>query len=109
MTSFGGLIVTKSYTYSSAGTGSDVYTFDAVPSTTTFTYAQNSGAANGAAAGTIVIYKAYHIVKDAPVPSGSTLKIVAGQKVVLNSNDNVIAYASAGTVDVIAGVLQEVT
>ena len=34
-TSFGGLIVTKSYSYSSAGTGSDVYTFDAVPSTTT--------------------------------------------------------------------------
>ena len=48
-------------------------------------------------------------MKDAPVPSGSTLKIVAGQKVVLNSNDKVIAYASAGTVDVIAGVLQEVT
>ena len=86
-----------------------VYKVASVPSTTTFTYAQNSGAANGAAAGTIVIYKAYHIVKDAPVPSGSTLKIVAGQKVVLNSNDKVIAYASAGTVDVIAGVLQEVT
>ena len=34
-TSFGGLIVTKSYSYSSAGSGSDVYTFDAVPSTTT--------------------------------------------------------------------------
>ena len=86
-----------------------MYKVASVPSTTTFTYAQNSGAANGAAAGTIVIYKAYHIVKDAPVPSGSTLKIVAGQKVVLNSNDKVIAYASAGTVDVIAGVLQEVT
>ena len=86
-----------------------LYKVASVPSTTTFTYAQNSGAANGSAAGTIVIYKAYHIVKDAPVPSGSTLKIVAGQKVVLNSNDKVIAYASAGTVDVIAGVLQEVT
>ena len=86
-----------------------MYKVASVPSTTTFTYAQNSGAANGSAAGTIVIYKAYHIVKDAPVPSGSTLKIVAGQKVVLNSNDKVIAYASAGTVDVIAGVLQEVT
>ena len=86
-----------------------MYKVASVPSTTTFTYAQNSGAANGSAAGTIVIYKAYHIVKDAPVPSGSTLKIVAGQKVVLNSNDKVITYARAGTVDVIAGVLQEVT
>jgi hypothetical protein len=34
-TSFGGLIVTKSYSYSSAGSGTDVYSFDAVPSTTT--------------------------------------------------------------------------
>ena len=75
----------------------------------TFTYAQNSGAANGTAAGTILIFKAYHVVKDAPLPSGSTLKIVAGQKIVLNSNDKVLAYASVGTVDMIAGVLQEVT
>ena len=86
-----------------------MYKVASVPSTTTFTYAQNSGAANCNAAGTIVIYKAYHIVKDAPVPSGSTLKIVAGQKIVLNSNDKVIAYASAATCDLIAGILQEVT
>ena len=86
-----------------------MYKVASVPSTTTFTYAQNSGAANGSAAGTIVIYKAYHIVKDAPVPASSTLKIVAGQKVVLNSNDKVIAYASAGTCDIVSGILQEVT
>ena len=86
-----------------------MYKVASVPSTTTFTYAQNSGASNGSAAGTIVIYKAYHIVKDAPVPSGSTLKIVAGQKIVLNSYDKVIAYASAATCDLIAGILQEVT
>ena len=86
-----------------------VYKVASVPSTTTFTYAQNSAAANGSAAGTILIYKAYHIVKDAPVPASSTLKIVAGQKIVLNSNDKVIAYASAATCDVVAGILQEVT
>ena len=86
-----------------------VYKVASVPSTTTFTYAQNSGAANGSAAGTILIFKAYHIVKDAPIPASSTLKIVAGQKVVLNSNDKVIAYASAGTCDIVAGILQEVT
>ena len=86
-----------------------VYKVASVPSATTFTYAQNSGAANGSAAGTIVIYKAYHIVKDAPVPASSTLKIVAGQKVVLNSNDKVIAYASSGTCDIVSGILQEVT
>ena len=86
-----------------------VYRVASVPSTTTFTYAQNSGAADGTAAGTKVIYKAYHIVKDAPIPASATLKVVAGQKVVLNSNDKVIAYASAGTCDIVAGILQEVT
>lgn len=86
-----------------------VYKVASVPSTTTFTYAQNSSAADGTAAGTKVIYKAYHIVKDAPIPSSATLKVVAGQKVVLNSNDKLIAYASAGTCDIIAGILQEVT
>ena len=86
-----------------------VYKVASVPSTTTFTYAQNSGAADGTAAGTKVIYKVYHIVKDAPIPSSATLKVVAGQKVVLNSNDKVLAYASAGTCDIVAGILQEVT
>ena len=86
-----------------------VYKVASVPSTTTFTYAQNSNAADGTAAGTIVIYKSYHIVKDAPIPSGATLKVVAGQKVVLNSNDKVIAYASGANCDIIAGILQDVT
>ena len=86
-----------------------MYKVASVPSTTTFTYAQNSSAANGTAAGTIVIYKAYHIVKDAPIPASATLKVVAGQKIVLNSNDKLIAYASAGTCDIVAGILQEVT
>ncbi len=86
-----------------------VYKVASVPSATTFTYAQNSGAADGSAGGTILIYKAYHIVKDAPIPASATLKVVAGQKVVLNSNDKVIAYASAGTCDIVAGILQEVT
>ena len=62
-----------------------MYKVASVPSTTTFTYAQNSGAANGTAAGTKVIYKAYHIVKDVSIPANSTLKIVSGQKIVLKS------------------------
>ena len=75
----------------------------------TFTYAQNSSASNGTAAGTITIFKAFHIVKDAPIPPQSTLKVVSGQKVVLNANDKVYAYASAATCDIIAGILQEVS
>tara|TARA_E500000178_G_scaffold343630_1_gene390689 strand:+ start:43 stop:651 length:609 start_codon:yes stop_codon:yes gene_type:complete len=86
-----------------------MYKVASVPSTTTFTYAQNSGAANGTAAGTKVIYRAYHIVKDVSIPANSTLKIVSGQKIVLNANDKVYAYASGATCDVIAGILQEVS
>ena len=86
-----------------------IYKVASVPSSTTFTYAQNSGASNGTAAGTKVIYKAYHIVKDVSIPANSTLKIVSGQKIILNANDKLYAYASAATVDVIAGILQEVS
>ncbi len=86
-----------------------VYKVASVPSTTTFTYAQNSNAADGTAAGTKVIYKAYHIVKDVSIPANATLKIVSGQKIVLNANDKVYAYASAATCDIIAGILQEVS
>ena len=75
----------------------------------TFTYAQNSSAADGTAAGTIVIYKSYHIIKDAPIPVSSTLKVISGQKVVLNNDDKIICYASAGTVDAIASILEDVT
>ena len=86
-----------------------IYKVASVPSSTTFTYAQNSGASNGTAAGTKVIYKAYHIVKDVSIPANTTLKIVSGQKIVLNANDKVYAYASGATCDVIAGILQEVS
>jgi hypothetical protein len=52
---------------------------------------------------------AFHIVKNAPVPVGSALKVVSGQKVVLNGNDKLQVYASANTVDVVASILQDVT
>ena len=50
----------------------------------------------------------YHIVKNAPIPSGGTLKVVSGQKVVLNGDDQVRVYASINTVDVIASILEDV-
>ena len=75
----------------------------------TYTLAAASSAATGNAAGTIVIYRAHHIIKDAPIPAGSTLKVVSGQKIVLNGGDKFYAYASAGTCDVIASVLEGVS
>ena len=44
----------------------------------------------------------YHIVKNAPIPSGGALKVVSGQKVVLNGDDQIRVYGSAATVDVVA-------
>ena len=50
----------------------------------------------------------YHIVKDAPLPSGSTIKVISGQKIVLNGDDEVRVYASAATADAIVSVLEDV-
>lgn len=62
---------------------------------------------------TVLVYDsssttAYHIVKNAPVPAGSSLKVVSGQKVVLNGDDKIQVYASAATIDVVASVLEDV-
>jgi len=71
--------------------------------------------ANTSASGvtaTVLIYDSsatteYHIVK-APIPSGGALKVVSGQKIVLNGDDEVRVYASAATVDVVASILEDV-
>ena len=50
----------------------------------------------------------YHIVKNAPLPAGGALKVVSGQKVVLNGDDQVRVYATASTVDVVCSILEDV-
>ena len=94
-----------------------IYKVASIPTAASFTYAQNASASNGTAvAGNATgdfnahrVLKAYHIVKDVPIPANSTLKIVAGQKIVLNGADKVYVYASAATCDVIAGILEGVS
>lgn len=73
--------------------------------------------ANTSAAGvtaTVLIYDSsgtteYHIVKNAPIPAGGALKVVSGQKIVLNGDDEVRVYASSASVDVVASILEDVT
>lgn len=73
--------------------------------------------ANTSASGvtaTVLIYDSsatteYHIVKNAPIPAGGALKVVSGQKVVLNGDDEIRVYASAATVDVVASILEDVS
>ena len=100
---------------------SRMYYIQSVGSTTTLTIAESRSAndpltfdSNGAS----VVFTKIHIadiVKDAPVPVGGALKVISGQKLVLQSdssgvNDKIYAYASAASAcDVIASVLQDVS
>ena len=100
---------------------SRMYYVQSVGTTTTLTIAESASAndpltfdSNGAS----VVFTKIHIadiVKDAPVPVGGALKVVAGQKVVLESpssgvNDKIYAHcSSANNVDCIASVLEDVS
>ena len=96
------------------------YYVQSIPSTTTFTIAETKSGTlltfDGAGSG--VEFKKIHLadlIKDAPVPVGGTLKVISGQKIVMESavagaNYKLYAYASgASSVDVIASVLQDVS
>ena len=53
----------------------------------------------------------YHIIKDAPIPTGGSLELIdGGSKVVLQTGDSVEAYASAGSsVDIITSVVDTIS
>ena len=98
-----------------------LYYVQSIPSTTTFTIAESKSAAspltfdtNGASVTFTRIYLA-DIVRDAPVPVGGSLKVISGQKLVLEAGsspeqDKIYVYSSAANpVDPIGAVLQEVS
>ena len=50
------------------------------------------------------------VVRDAPIPVGGALKVIAGQKLVLEASDKLYAHcSSANNVDVVASVLADVS
>lgn len=49
-----------------------------------------------------------HLIKDAPIPIGSTLQAINGQKIILEQNDTIKVSANGGAVDVIASLLTDV-
>ena len=102
------------------GTGK-IYYVATVDSATTFkagisrgatTYIQCSSAGTNPAVRKLYIVT---VVRNAPVPVGSTLKVIAGQKLVLESSsatvhDKILAWcSSANDVDCIASVLEDVS
>jgi hypothetical protein len=50
----------------------------------------------------------YYVVKNAPVPVGGSLQVIAGQKIVLEAGDSIYVKSAAGTLDVIASILEDV-
>ena len=102
------------------GTGSRYYYVQSVPSTSTFTIAETKDGTlltfdnAGSSVKMVKVFLA-DIVKDAPVPVGGSLKVISGQKLVIESahanvNDKLYVYSSAASaVDAIGSVLQEVS
>ena len=107
-----------------AGSGSRMYYVQSVgagASPTTFTIAESESATSALtfdnAGSSLKMVKVFlaDIVRDAPVPVGGSLKVISGQKLVIESlhasvNDKIFVTASAANaVDCIASVLQEVS
>ena len=97
-----------------------MYYVQSIPSASTFTIAETKSGTlltfdnNGA----VIVFTKIHladIVKDAPVPVGGALKVISGQKLVIESqhanvNDKVYVYTSGtNSCDVIASVLEDVS
>ena len=86
--------------------------FKAAISRSSSTYIQCSSAGTNPAVRKLYIVT---IVRNAPVPVGSTLKVIAGQKLVLESSsatvhDKILAWCSStNNVDCIASVLEDVS
>ena len=97
-----------------------MYYVQSIPSTSTFTIAETKDGTllTFDTTGAGVVFAKVHladIVKDAPVPVGGSLKVISGQKLVIESqhanvNDKVYVYTSgANSCDVIASVLEDVS
>ena len=98
-----------------------MYYVQSIPSASTFTIAESKSASSPLTFdtnGNSVLWKRIYladIVRDAPVPVGGSLKVISGQKLVLEAGsspeqDKIYVYASAASaVDAIGSVLQEVS
>lgn len=51
----------------------------------------------------------YYIIKNAPVPVGGSLQVIAGQKIVLSNTDSLkVVSSAAASLDIIASILEDV-
>ena len=103
-----------------AGNNTDPVYYAIVDSTTTFklasSHANATAGTNLAVTGstdTDDIWNSLaftYIVRDAPIPIGGALKVIAGQKLVMEATDSMIVQtSSASSVDSIASILEDVS
>ena len=92
------------------------YYFVQSVATNTFTIAASRSATvpiKFSGTGTITNYKVValaDVVRGAPIPVGGSLKVISGQKLVLESTDRIWAYcSSARNVDVVCSMLEDVS
>ena len=92
------------------------YYFIQSAATNTFTIAESRSATTPikfSSTGTITNVKVValaDVVRGAPIPVGGSLKVISGQKLVLESTDRIWAYcSSARNVDVICSMLEDVS
>ena len=51
----------------------------------------------------------YYVVKGAPVPYGSSLQVISGQKIVLEDGDTIKAKSSVNSsIDIVASILEDI-
>ena len=98
-----------------------MYYVQSVPSASTFTIAESESASAALTfdnAGSTIKMSKIHladVVRDAPVPVGGSLKVISGQKLVIESqhanvNDKIfVSSSAANAVDCIASVLEDVS
>ena len=92
------------------------YYFVQSVATNTFTIAESRSATvliKFSSTGTITNYKVValaDVVRGAPIPVGGSLKVISGQKLVLESTDRIWAYCSSTrNVDVVCSMLEDVS
>ena len=92
------------------------YYFIQSAATNTFTIAESRSATTPikfSSTGTITNYKVValaDVVRGAPIPVGGSLKVISGQKLVLEATDRIWAYcSSARNVDVVCSMLEDVS
>ena len=113
-------ILNSGVAIATAGNNTDPVFYAIVMSTTSFKLASSHANATAGTALTVTgntvvadIWNslAYtYVVRDAPIPIGGALKVIAGQKLVLEATDSLIIHSSAASsIDAIASILEDVS